>query len=264
MRAVGLVLAALVCVAAAPVSTPAHGDHRSHHRRSAYIHPVPRVVTETDSGDVEFTVSAAGLPVGTSWTLHAPGLDAACNSDTLSGTTGTADPNGRFYLAAAASGCNPGRYQVLADQTAAPYSERTSWLVIRPPATLGRHASVFAVPHWVVEDTAGDAAFTLIGRDLPPGTSYSLGLPALIAACGSAVAGPGPLTADYNGNIAQFVAVTGCVPGRYVVTLDEVEAPSTEYAVTITIAPPSQFKIAHAVRNATAEPVRTATSYRGR
>lgn len=259
MRAVGFVLAALVCVAAAPASTPAHGGHRSHHRRPVYIHPVPGVVTEMDSGDVQFTISAASLPAGTSWTLHAPGLDAACNSDTVSGTTATADLNGRFYLAAAASACNPGRYQLIADQTVAPYSERTSWLVIRPPATRGRHPSVFAVPQWVVEDTAGDVAFTLIGRDLPPGTSYTLGLPALTAACGSAVAGPGPLTADYNGNLGQFVAVTGCVPGKYVVTLDEVEAPSTEYAVTIRIVPPTQFKVAHAVRNAAAWPTMATT-----
>lgn len=108
----------------------------------ARFYTSPSVVTEGTDGSVAFTVFGVHLPAGTTWEEESPGLDTACSSNEVSGTTVTADFNGNTNNDVDAYYCNPGTYSIVVSQQEAPFKVYNTSITIRPPSALVAHGHV--------------------------------------------------------------------------------------------------------------------------
>lgn len=134
------------------------------------IQAQPSPVTETDDGVVAFTVTGTSLDASTDWLIDSPGLNNACsawdrwfdygdndNPGNVYGPSGNlvsygssgyypfnwatllsirqADYDGNLNLAVEGFGCDPGTYDITADELQAPHTEYATAITIAAPGT---------------------------------------------------------------------------------------------------------------------------------
>jgi hypothetical protein len=259
----GVLAAAAAVASSIALAAPANAA-------TATFKATPNPVVENDHGDASFTLQARHLPASTHYNISSPGLAVACDGSPVFWRH-KADRNGAINLAVHARNCDPGTYRITLNQVEAPHTSRFTSVTIHAPQPVPG-TGFKASPSPVTETDDGVVAFVVNGSSLDSSTDWLLDSPGLNNACSAwdrwfdygdsdnpgnsynkgqlvsyGSAGYYPFNwatllsvrqADFDGNLNIAVEGFGCDPGTYLITGDELQAPHSEYATSVTIMPP--------------------------